>query len=134
MQPNHIPSTEAASAAQHAPGAEQPRLSVATLPVPHRSAASGDEADYSSLVRNFDVTRTFFVPAGMSLKADVDTEGIAAVVVYGHVAGSVRAGAQPVFVMPDARVDGQVSSEGEVVVAGAVGTDSSSVARTSARR
>jgi cytoskeletal protein CcmA (bactofilin family) len=108
---------------------------VARLPLAGVAAARADGDELEQMVRNFDVTTTAFIPKGLTIKGGLDTEGSAAVVIFGNVQGPVNTGDKPVYVMNGATVAGSINTCGEVVVAGAVGGDASSgeAVRTSGR-
>lgn len=113
-------------ASLHRPAHEFPAPAT-ELPGPLGAAAnSPSEDDLELMVRRFDVRDTAFIPRGLTIRGDLDTEGSAAVVVFGTVTGAVKAGNKMVIVMPEAVVEGPITTQGEVVVAGTVGTEGSS--------
>lgn len=85
-----------------------------------KSSAPVYFADVERFMQALDVDRLLVIPAGVSIKCDFSTNGMAAVVIAGSVEGNIDAGACPVIIKQGGQVVGTVSSEDYVLVAGSV--------------
>lgn len=81
----------------------------------------GEDSPLDEMIRHMDVRKTAFIPVGLTIRGELDTDGAAAVVIFGVVNGAVRAGDKPVIVMEGGHVTGPIVTEGDVIVAGTVG-------------
>lgn len=83
---------------------------------PHATPVS----DVERLAGELDLEKVLFVPVGVTISGDIDTNGLASLVISGTVKGSVRAGAGAVIVRQSGVVLGSIHSDESVVIAGHV--------------
>ena len=77
-------------------------------------------ADVEHIIRTIDADNVVLIPAGVTIKCDIVTNGVASVVIAGRVEGNVDAGANPVIIKQSGEVIGTVRSQDSVVVAGKI--------------
>lgn len=91
-------------------------------------AQTSQIADVEYLVRQLDVEKVLLVPAGVTIKGDIDTNGLASLLISGTVHGNVKAGAGSVIVREGGVVHGSIHSDDCVVIAGQVtGADGAAI-------
>lgn len=99
--------------------------SMSTLPhqdAPQNRAkffTSVAESDVENFMQNLDSAKVLLIPVGVTISCDLVTNGNAAVIA-GHVIGNIDAGAGPIIIKDGGEVQGTVTSEEYVVVAGKV--------------
>ncbi len=70
--------------------------------------------------RDLPVDETVLIPAGVTIKGDITTDGRASVIIGGRVEGTVDAGKCTVVVKDGAEVVGTIRAESSIIIAGNV--------------
>jgi cytoskeletal protein CcmA (bactofilin family) len=77
-------------------------------------------ADMEHLVSQFDSEKVVLIPAGVTFTGDIETKGLASLVISGTVIGMVDAGSASVIVQETGSVVGTIKADDTIAIAGTV--------------
>ena len=102
--------------------ASKPHDAVKAQPV-IPSPVTAPVADVEHFARQLDAEKVLLVPPGVTINGNIDTNGLASLIISGTVNGNVTAGSGTVIVRESGVVVGTINSDDCVVVAGKVTGD-----------